>query len=263
MRVAILGSSPLPLGRIFAATYCHVLAHSGISLPLVILDQRHERRLRPLRSAIRTARRQAKISGCSTITSALRLLTYRILVGNTDRKHPSSLLWPADVRVVQVPTLNCEQTTKAVQDSGCDVVCLMGAVMLSRDTLSKLPPTVINIHSSDPQLVHGGPVVVWEILQNCSDIILTLHRVTEQLDAGAILDQRSVPISFRNGLRSTTKATMAAAEPVVAAMFYDVLTKAAAGRLEERRSIPGPLRVTPSVRQLIEAERRCRRESLT
>jgi len=263
MRVAILGSSPLPLGRIFAATYHDVLVRSGISLPLVILDQRQEKRLRPLRSAIRTAKRQAKISGCTMIASILRLLAYRLLVGHADRKACSSLLWPADVQVVQVPTLNCDQTTQAVRDSGCDVVCLMGAVMLSRETLSKLPPTVINIHSSDPQLVRGGPVVVWEILQNCSDIILTLHRVTEQLDGGAILDQRSVPIRFRNGLRGTTRATMAAAEPVVAGMFYDVLTKAAAGRLEERRSTPGPLRVTPSVRQLIEAERRCRRESST
>src|SRR5437667_7845576 len=263
MRVAILGSSPLPLGRIFAATYHDVLVRSGISLPLVILDQRQEKRLRPLRSAIRTAKRQAKISGCTMIASILRLLAYRLLVGHADRKACSSLLWPADVQVVQVPTLNCDQTTQAVRDSGCDVVCLMGAVMLSRETLSKLPPTVINIHSSDPQLVRGGPVVVWEILLNSSDIILTLHRVTEQLDGGAILDQRSVPIRFRNGLRSTTRATMAAAEPVVAGMFYDVLTKAAAGRLEERRSTPGPLRVTPSVRQLIEAERRCRRESST
>src|SRR5437867_3803202 len=83
----------------------------------------------------------------------------------------------------------------------------------------------------DPQLVRGGPVVVWELLQNANDIVLTLHRVTGQLDAGAVLEQRSIPIRFRNGLRGTTKATLAAAEPVAAAMFYDVLIKAAAGLL--------------------------------
>src|SRR6266853_3199466 len=131
MRVAILGSSPLALGMVFAATYRDALERTGISLSLVVLDERRDKRSGPFRSAIRTARRQARISGCTTLTSFLRLLIYRLLVGHPDRKPSSTLAWPKRVRIIEVPTLNCDETIQAVRDSSCDVVCLMGAVILS------------------------------------------------------------------------------------------------------------------------------------
>jgi methionyl-tRNA formyltransferase len=193
----------------------------------------------------------------------LRLLAYRALVrhgADADRGITDNEFGPG-LRVVRVPTANSEACIAALRESRCDVVCLMGTRILTRRTLEGIACPTINIHSSDPRFVRGGPVVVWEVLAQMESITLTIHNVAVEVDSGAILLQKQAPILFSGGLGATTHATMANAEPIVADLFERVLLDLSTGRAAESAFTPGPLRVTPPVPDLLRAESMCRARS--
>src|SRR5690349_14978848 len=53
----------------------------------------------------------------------------------------------------------------------------------------------INIHKRKvPDYRGGGPVGLWEMLDGQSEIGVTVHQVTEKLDAGAVVNSANIPI---------------------------------------------------------------------
>jgi len=61
----------------------------------------------------------------------------------------------------------------------------------------------INIHKRRvPQYRGGGPVGLWELLDGESEIGVTVHQVTERLDAGAVVNATTIPIEPYDNLES-------------------------------------------------------------
>jgi peptidoglycan/xylan/chitin deacetylase (PgdA/CDA1 family) len=61
----------------------------------------------------------------------------------------------------------------------------------------------INIHKRKvPDYRGGGPVGLWELLDGQSEIGVTVHQVTEKLDAGAIINATTIPIQNFDSLSS-------------------------------------------------------------
>jgi hypothetical protein len=204
------------------------------------------------------AKRQGRIAGCSSLTAALRILLYQVLTRRYRRDKLAGRRFPSDIRVVKVPTLNSAAAIEAVQSAGCDLVCLMGARILTRRTLDAMSASIVNIHSSDPRWVRGGPVVVWEVLAGHPALTLTVHEVTPAVDAGAILAERTQPVMYRGGLGATTQATMVAARPKVGDLFEQVIRDMAVGNAQRTSFTPGTLKVTPNLYQSLRAEMLCR-----
>jgi hypothetical protein len=61
----------------------------------------------------------------------------------------------------------------------------------------------INIHKRKvPDYRGGGPVGLWEMLDNQTEIGITVHQVTEKLDAGAVVNSATIPIEPYDNLTS-------------------------------------------------------------
>ena len=239
------------------------LRDAGVDVVTLVLDEdlpgqdfwRHMWRL---------ATRQARLVHCSRATALVRLLAYRELTrprgpGEQTPRAP----FPPELAVARVPTLNAPAASEAIRAARCDLVCLMGARFLIKRTLTAIGVPIVNIHSSDPRFVRGGPVVIWEVLAGRPEIGLVVHEVTEVLDAGSILAQGAQPILYRGGLGATTAATMSAARPRVADLFEQVIRDFAAGSIKPVPFAPGPLKTTPRVRETVRAELLCRQRSRT
>ncbi|MBV9581406.1 MAG: hypothetical protein JO057_22740 [Chloroflexi bacterium] len=248
--------------RTFVARHGVALGEAGIEVAVVVLDDDREARQAPTRHLWRLATRQARVAGCSRPTALARILVYRALAersASIPSDAPPPL--PPHVSTVHVPTLNAPAAAEATRNFRCDLVCLMGARFLTRRTLRNIGVPVVNIHSSDPRWVRGGPVVVWEVLANRPEITLVVHEATEVLDSGAILAEGAQRIVYRGGLGATTTATMSAARFVVADLFDRVVRDVAAGSPQRTAFAPGTLRVTPSVALSLRAEALCRSRS--
>ncbi len=253
-----MASAPAEIPAAFLSSQAARMAEAQVSIPVLVLDDNDALREHPLKERWKLALRQSRISRCSRLTGMIRIAVYHALMrrGLGSTGDPAPRL-PGGLDVVRVPNLNRAAAIAAIVDARCDLVCLMGARILTAKTLDALRAPVVNIHSSDPRWVRGGPVVVWEVLDARSEILLTVHEVAAALDAGAILATASHRISYAGGIGSTTRRTMRAALPAVCDLFARVIEQHRDGTLQRAPFAPGELRVTPSVTQALRAEMLC------
>lgn len=262
MKIALMGTGQAYICRAFVHLCASDLESQGIDIGVVVLDQQQEKHNHRFRHALRVAGRQARIRGVSTLSHFLNILVYKIFysMGNSNFKsefHPI----PEKINQVQVPTLNSPNAIQAVKDSGCSLICLMGTRILTKKTLDALDMEIINIHSSDPRFVRGGPPVFWEILANHTEIILTIHRVKVEVDTGEILAQQSSPIYYCGGLGATCRETRNRARPAIVRLFAETIQKIATKSINPIPFEPGPLRVTPTMWKIFRADQMCRKKA--
>lgn len=85
-------------------------------------------------------------------------------------------------------SLTGETTTRLVGGIACDVAVICGTSMLSRRLLAELPAMTVNIHCGRLPRYRGNHCIYFAYLNRDWDhIAATLHLVTPDLDAGAVL----------------------------------------------------------------------------
>jgi hypothetical protein len=259
VRYAVFTSAGGAIAPAFLSRAAARLESVGIELGCVVVDQNVLKQSRPLSYSWRISRRRARLSGCTPVTAFIRGALYRLMVqsGTPSKDTPEPRPHPA----LRVASLNDGRAAAYVAAQHCDVVCLMGTRILTRATLEAIGRPVINIHSADPAFVRGGPPVVWEILAGRDSIVLTVHNVIEEVDAGGLLVQKEHPISFSGGLGSTVGTTMAAAVGPVSELFERALLGMRDQFITATAFTPGTFRTVPSVAEQIRAEVVCRRRS--
>ena len=263
MNVCIFSSATQNVYRTFIQNHFHELKENGIHVILVVLDENREKKDALLRHSIRVAKRQAKYVQAHWLVQYLNILFFRLMTTVGDAEQSSGYgSMPDELCLVQLDNLNSERCVREVQATRCDVICLMGSRIITKRTLNTLGEVhVVNCHSSDPSFVRGGPTVFWEILAGKNSMVLTVHKVVPEVDAGPIHQQKPVPIHYQRSLRKTIFRTLKEAEPLISELFRDVLIAACQDKLGHRAFTPGPIRVTPSIFQTCRAALFCRRRS--
>jgi Formyl transferase len=263
MRIAIFTSATGNKWALFVERHQKALQELGIEIGAVVLDDNTEKKVSRFRHAWKVARRQAMISRVPTLLSLSRIVVFKYLsrCSDTEDSFASSFLAAQKVNQIHVDSLNSSTAVEAVRANKCDLVCLMGTRIISRQTLEALEVPVINIHSSDPRIVRGGPPVIWEILQRRSHITLTVHEVVQKLDAGAVLRQVDHPINYSRDLGRTIVGTMWAAKAPVTDLFFQVIVDYHLNRVQRTEIIPGKVHVTPSICETLRAAWLCRRSA--
>jgi methionyl-tRNA formyltransferase len=259
MRVALCAVEPAEVLRHFVARHEQSLRAAGVEIAAVVLDEDVAKTQHSFSHALKVARRQARVSGCSTLSAAARLVCWKLvnrLAGPTPSVADLPPIPPA-LHVVCVPSLNSPEATAAIRSSGAELVCLMQTRFLNARTLAALGVEVVNLHTSDPRFMRGGPAIVWEILDDRDEIVMTVHKATEVLDGGDILLQKPQPVIFRASLGATLAQTWTAALPAMADLVFDAIVGMKKGTLTRLSFVPGLLRATPAVTQMLLARRKC------
>lgn len=259
MKIALCAVEPAEVLRHFVARHEHLLRSAGVEIAVVVLDEDIAKTQHAFSHALKVARRQARVSGCSPPAAAARLVFWKFvnrLAGPTPSVSDLPQL-PASLRVVRVPSLNSAEAVAAIRSAGAELVCLMQTRFLNARTLAALGVEVVNLHTSDPRFMRGGPAIVWEILGDRDEIVMTIHKATEVLDGGDILLQRPQPIVFYRCLGRTLARTWTGALPAMADLVFDAIVGVKNGTLTRQSFVPGPLRATPSVTQMLMARRKC------
>ncbi len=259
MKVALCAVEPAEVLRHFLARHERSLRAAGLEIALVVLDEDVSKTQHFFSHALKVARRQARVSGCSTFVSATRLVTWKLMTRLSVPAPSASALpqLPSALRVVRVPSLNSREAIAAIRAAGADLVCLMQTRFLNARTLAALASEIVNLHTSDPRFMRGGPAIVWEILDDRKEIVMTVHRATEILDGGDILLQRPQPIVFRASLGATLAQTWEGALPAMADLVFDAIVGLENGTVTRQKFVPGPLRAMPTVAQMMCAQWKC------
>ncbi|OGR90235.1 MAG: hypothetical protein A2992_07945 [Elusimicrobia bacterium RIFCSPLOWO2_01_FULL_59_12] len=126
-----------------------------------------------------------------------------------------------------------------VRDSGADLaISVNWPVLLGKDILDAFPRGVLNAHAGDLPRFRGNACPNWAILSGQKKVVVTIHAMVPELDAGPILLQRP----YRLTDKTTITEIYEFMSRVIPAMFAEGLTRLARGRLPGKKQTAHPKR---------------------
>jgi len=94
-----------------------------------------------------------------------------------------------------IPNINASEIVAAIADARPDVVFSLASSQIFKPPLLAVPSQAcLNIHSSLLPRFRGFNANFWVLAKGESVTGVTIHRMTPQIDGGAILMQRTIPI---------------------------------------------------------------------
>lgn len=139
--------------------------------------------------------------------------------------------------------INQQKYVHLAQKSGAEVAISVNWKTLIHDAmLDVFRHGIINAHTGDLPRYRGNATPNWAILNGESKIVLTLHRMVEELDAGPIVAQASLAI----GDDTYIADVYAFEDEAVPNLFVEVVNGLVTGTIEEHaQDATGALRCYP------------------
>jgi peptidoglycan/xylan/chitin deacetylase (PgdA/CDA1 family) len=158
------------------------------------------------------------------------------------------------IHLLITPDIHSETALRFAEGLGADIGLIFGTRIL-KPALFEIPKQgSINIHKRKvPDYRGGGAVGLWELLDNQTEIGVTVHRVESKVDVGAVIRSALIPIDPFDDLESLAlKADVVGADLIVAA-----LRDFANGTVTETpQTGPSKLFRSPSAEDLLQLKKR-------
>lgn len=124
--------------------------------------------------------------------------------------------------------INTDSFIEIARSFDCDLFVSMSFNQIFKERLINLPPLkTINCHAGKLPYYRGRNVINWAIINNESEIGITVHYVDEGIDTGDIIKQRLFPITIDD----TYKTVLEIAYEECSNILYDVLLDFQAGEI--------------------------------
>jgi peptidoglycan/xylan/chitin deacetylase (PgdA/CDA1 family)/folate-dependent phosphoribosylglycinamide formyltransferase PurN len=162
-----------------------------------------------------------------------------------------------NIETFVTPRVHSPEALAFVRSLRADLGIVYGARILKPELFDIPRLGSINIHQRKvPDYRGGGPIGLWELLDDQKEIGVTIHRVTAALDAGAVVASATIPIEPFDDLISLGLKADIVGDDLLVQAVSDV----AAGPVRERpQGDGGTLYRTPPPEALHRMERTLRR----
>jgi peptidoglycan/xylan/chitin deacetylase (PgdA/CDA1 family) len=105
-----------------------------------------------------------------------------------------------------------------------DLGVVFGTGILKRSLFGIPRLGSINLHKRKlPDYRGGGPVGLWEMLDGCNEIGVTVHKVDDTLDTGAVLRTATIPIDDYDDMKSLALKTAVVGNDLICAATSDLI----------------------------------------
>jgi methionyl-tRNA formyltransferase len=160
----------------------------------------------------------------------------------THEDDPAEERWFRSVRelaeekglLVRSPDRLGEEEVRAIQELRPDLIFSFYYRLVIPLAILKLAPLgAFNIHGALLPRYRGRACVNWAILRGETETGVTLHHMTERVDAGRIVDQEAVSISINDTAYDVFKKMIPAAQEVLSRSLPAILTNTAQGREQD------------------------------
>ena len=119
---------------------------------------------------------------------------------------------------------------EAVRSVQPDVIlCNSYSMILRPDVLAIAPSGGVNVHGGKLPEFRGPNPVQWAIIEGERETAVTMHVMTPELDAGAVIAERRIPIRFTDTWRDVQARQRSATEELLSAELPAVLGGTAPG----------------------------------
>jgi len=134
-------------------------------------------------------------------------------------------------RFLRPDDINAAATVRRIEAADCDVgVSLNWKMVIESEVLNLFEHGVLNVHAGDLPRYRGNATANWAIIEGEDEVVFTLHRMNEALDAGPILLKARMEITAETTIGDVT----AFGEREVPELIVRGLNGLADGSLEPR-----------------------------
>ena len=127
--------------------------------------------------------------------------------------------------------INKTQYIQMIESSGADVAISANWIGIIGDKVrAQFAHGIINAHAGDLPRYRGNACPNWAILNGETEVVLTMHEMSQALDAGPILLQKHFPLSSSTYIFDIYRFM----EQAIPSMFVDVLDGISRGTLHPR-----------------------------
>ncbi len=129
------------------------------------------------------------------------------------------------------PTINKQKYVELIYDSGAQVaISVNWLTLVSSAVIEAFEHGIINAHGGDLPRYRGNACQAWAILNGEKEVVMTLHKMVEELDAGPIMLKQPYPINSETYIGEILNYF----EIILPEMFKEALDGLAAGTLKEK-----------------------------
>lgn len=100
-----------------------------------------------------------------------------------------------------VPSYDSKELWQEIDQNKYDLGIVFGTGIIKKGLFTLPKKGMINIHQGMTQFYRGQPPAFWELYNNERETGITIHKVTEKLDGGDILFQKSISIQPNDSLK--------------------------------------------------------------
>lgn len=135
------------------------------------------------------------------------------------------------------PAINSDEIVKLIRNCGADVaISINWLTLIGQKVIDLFPYGIINAHAGDLPRYRGNAVPNWAIINNEDEVVLTLHNMDYELDAGPILLQRKCPLTSATYISDVYSFI----DTNIAEMFVEVLAGLESNSLTPRQQPSDP-----------------------
>lgn len=145
-------------------------------------------------------------------------------VGAKDRQFPD----PTDVarymsgNVAQVTSVQEQETIRSLTDDPPDLLLSVFFNQIIPDQIIDSAKHAFNLHPGPLPGYRGYSPVFWQLYHGENEAGITLHELTDQLDAGAIYGERRTPVTDRDTFWSLYRRLATEGHELVSALVNDL-----------------------------------------
>jgi len=100
-----------------------------------------------------------------------------------------------ECQVIEVETINNHKSVNRLKEFKPEVVISFGAGKVKQEVIDVCPEGIINLHGGNPEEYRGLDSHLWAIYHgDYKNLIVTLHRLNEELDDGEIILQSPIKL---------------------------------------------------------------------
>jgi len=190
----------------------------------VIIEERVSRRLLLSRRVRRFG--LVHVAGQLAFMCVARLLRFasRHRIEEVSRQFGLEPLWPAESRIIRVPSVNSPECIAQLQQLDPKVVLVVGTRIISRAVLSALPVPFINYHDGITPKYRGINGGYWAKAEgDLANFGVTVHLIDPGIDTGAVLYQARLKPTPSDNYATFAHFQLAAALPLIEKATRDAM----------------------------------------
>jgi methionyl-tRNA formyltransferase len=245
LRVILLSSSPTGT----AAHHLPVLVESGCC-EIVAVVQASGRPARRGAHLLRKFRKMLRI-GVFGVLNGIRMRRWYAVPTPTLEE----LCAQHGLPFHHVDQLNSGRTQAIFRQAQADLGISLGNGYIGKSLFTIPRLGMINIHHELLPEFRNAQSVIWQLHQGSAKTGYTIHRITAQIDAGAMLHREELPILFEDDLEKTVRRTYKSLLDASAQGLVHVLSHFDQMNAQGRPATGGGHFTTPTLRQFLRIRR--------